>query len=244
MLLYSRSNGLTIVLSFRHGTVFSFKHGSSIAHAIFSSDPFRLSIIGETKQVGRGISTASSSSSSCTTPINNIVLRQLPYGFARLDPPAGLGKLYFESNTKFYQLSVLYQDLSLSEHLLADNVLQSNPEIPIPRSLCKTKVYKTPTKVLEDFIVPDDDEDAGVQESLMTAGSNWLRGESFKTNSNSSDENTSSISLTWLERRLFKMLEQFISTDSGEFEDTLQHLNATIQSKTELEDGSMRTLYV
>lgn len=236
MLIYSRSNGLTIA--------FSFQHEASTGHAISSSDPYRLSIMGENKRFGLGRPTASSNSTSCTTLLRNIVLRPLPYGFARLDPPAGLGQLYLESKTKFYQLGVLYQDLSLSEHLLADSIAQVSPEIPVPRSISQRKIYKTPTKVMEDFIVSDGDEDVGAEKSFITTCGDRSQGESYKPTSSSSDEDTLSISFKWLERRLSNMLAQFISTDIGEFDNTLQHLNATVKGEVHLEDVWMQTLYV
>ncbi|MCJ1275285.1 hypothetical protein MMC21_003086 [Puttea exsequens] len=67
--------------------------------------------------------------------------------------PTGLTKAYIDRNIQFYRMSILCNDLTLLEGLFVELEPASSIELPDVRT--RVKLLKTPTTIVDDFVVPD-----------------------------------------------------------------------------------------
>ena len=158
VLLYSRLTGLT--------TVFTFQYARSHSNfAPSASDPYLLPLPND------GLDTSNSLGASPyvfhrSSRISAMVLKTLDFQSPQGSIASGLGQIYSESGIVFYQLSLLTNDLALSECLyvvVPDDFVQ---EVCPPKTISRPVIAKTPAKVLSDFVVPNGYVDWEYEDSL------------------------------------------------------------------------------
>ncbi|KAL9129087.1 MAG: hypothetical protein Q9217_002359 [Psora testacea] len=87
--------------------------------------------------------------------ICTLSLQPLKYRSLNGRPASGLAQQYMDHGVKFYQLSVLYGDLSVSEGLYVHSLRGREMEIAEPTRKTRPKVVKTPLQLQDDFILPN-----------------------------------------------------------------------------------------
>ncbi|KAG8528071.1 uncharacterized protein KY384_006987 [Bacidia gigantensis] len=115
------------------------------------------------------------------SPITQIMLRHSLFGIvlrpssfhgvASSSSVPGFGLQYFEEGWKFYQLYALFANLTLYEGIYARPPYPSQLELHEPNVRTRAQVLKTPAKLLDDFIVSDEnayEEDFGVTTEFQT----------------------------------------------------------------------------
>ena len=167
-------------------------------------------------------------------------MRALPYGFDQRRIEHGLGQLYFESGVKFLQLTVLYRDLSLSECLYAEIVAGSDLDIQLPGISSREKIFKTPQKIVNAFVVSDDFE---VEEPLYGESRHPLEQASL-TISEHHRKAAWTISCNWLEKLLCETPDRSTATATEGFSEALQQISHLIEGQDGNGIPTMETLYV
>ena len=223
--------------------VFTFQHPNPPTnHAISTLDPFRLPIVGLGREEFNSLA-AHHDLGRAKLPIINVAMRAIPYGFNHTKPPSRLGQQYLDCGIKFYQLSVLFQDLSLSEHLYAEAAAGLDFEIRSPDSRIRKQLPKTPKVILDDFVVPDGFEDVDSEERLSEMSMEQSPEEKLPSTHRLCDQEARSTSLKWLERKLHVTLSGSDAIVTEDFSEVLQDLYDKIKVKSAVEDRTMRTLY-
>lgn len=236
VLLYSRLTGLTIVFTLQHPE-------SSPDQALSISDPFLLPVAEWADGIlGRQLTHLSVGLTS--VPINSIALRTVSYGFTHKNPPSGLGQLYVESEIKFYQLNILFQDLSLSECLYAEAVAGLNLDIHLPSLQPQKGLPKSSAKVFDDFIVPDGSEDENSEAWFDDINAQRRMKLASRSRSAFPDDDARSIPFQSLDTKLGKMVAEYSTISMGDFAKVIMHLYDTIITKGAISDIVMETLYV
>lgn len=215
VLLYSRMSGMTTSFRIEYPT-------SSPDRAISTSDPCLIPIMEEQKNLKTSVTRRFSSTSK--RRVSALALRFVPFGFYNAGPPSGLGRLYVENDATFYQLSIMFNDLSLSECLYLGPGAGLDLEIYPPDTRIRKGTVKTTAKVSPNFIVPDgfDDQDCDasfeeIRSQLPTMGAS-------STLSEIASKDPWTISLEWLEEEMHEVE----SSDGGAFVEILEHLHDTI----------------
>ena len=83
-----------------------------------------------------------------------MVLKALDFQSPQGSIASGLGQIYSESGVVFYQLSLLTNDLALSECLYVVVPNDFKAEVCPPETISRSIIAKTPAQVFSDFIVP------------------------------------------------------------------------------------------
>ena len=229
VLLYSRLNGMATSFNIQHPT-------SSSVHAISTSDPCLFPILEEQKDLKTPLTLRYSS--TLKPRVSALALRVVPFGFYNAGPPTGLGQLYVEAKATFYQLSIIFNDLSLSECLYLGPGAGLDLEIRPPDTRTRKEIVKTTAMVFPDFIVPDgiedqdcDDPPEEIRSQLQTLGAS-------STPLGIANEDPWTISLEWLEEDL----RDVESSGEGAFEEILEHLDEAIGDRCVGESPDMETL--
>ena len=183
MILYSRLTDLHIVYSLR------LIYGQG--RVVSASDPYRLQEVQYRSLDGRYVQTLPNQSRIIST----LVLQPLDYGSLYGHPASGIAPHYMEKGMKFFQLTELYGDLSVSECLYVRSPLRDSIEIYEPNVKTRQEVSKTPLRLRDDFIVPD-----GVaHEYLLGREGTGLSGSRlFQDSPDPNVENLRTIDLGWL----------------------------------------------
>lgn len=233
VLLYSRLTGLTNVFTFQHS-----KSYSNLAQS--SSDPYLLPLPNDGPDVlaPRTNPYGSHRNSRVTAVTLKAMKYESPWGSI----PSGLGQSYFERDVAFYQLSLLTNDLALSECLYAELPKEFKTELCPPNTISRLEIAKTPAKVLSDFIVPNGYLDRDV-EDLPHDGT---ADEGSDTDSKASlavlDEDPCTINFEWVENEIRGTLTSTSPTTA--FDRNLELLQNDIEEKVVLGVPTMETLYV
>ena len=155
---------------------------------------------------------------------------------------SGLGQTYLENDVAFYQLSLLTNDLTLSECLYAEVQNEFNVKMCPPNTFSRLGIAKTPAKILTDFIVPNGYLDRDYEDSseIRTAG------EESDAESRASlvvlKDDPCTISFEWLENEIHGTLIDTSATMA--FHKTLERLQNEIEDKVASGIPTMETLYV
>ena len=219
-------------------TVFCFKFITSQDRAVSASDPYILKAAQE-----------GDANEGKIPPLSNpvrrtvaLILQSLLYGSLYGHPASDLAQRYSEKGVIFFQLSTLYNDLSVSESLYVRSPLEAGFEIDEPNVRTRLEVSKTPLQLQDDFIVPD-----GIahEECFSTKGfeTGWRESPQELTGSNAEDLRT--INLEWLVERMRSGLatnqeqpEQIIET----FESVLGIIEGMIKDKLSSEEAGSELL--
>lgn len=211
VLLYSRLSGMTTIFNIQHPT-------SSSGRAISTSDPCLLQLLIEPEDLKT--SEIRCYSSNPKRRISALALRLVPFGFYNAGPPSGLGQLYVENDVTFYQLSIMFNDLSLSECLYWGAGAGLDLEIRPPDTRIQKGIVKTATKVPPDFIVPDGFEDQDSDDNLEETRPQLPTMGASSTLLEIASEDPWTISLEWLEEELHEVE----SSNGRAFDEILEHL--------------------
>ena len=212
---------------------------SSTGPYIFASDPFLLPIDGPDES---SLDNRIGAKRTCSS-ITNIAIRALPYGFDHRNIGIGQGQLYLESAVKFFQSSVLYHDLSLSECLYAANITGSDLEVRLPGVNSRKRVLKTPKKVVDPFVVSDDFE----ADELLHDDFRLPLEQASLITSDLSRREAWTINFNWLENALYEISGQSVvatPTITGNFDEALQQVSHVIERQDREEIPTLKTLYV
>ena len=220
-------------------TLFNIQHPTSSSdRAVCTSDPCLLSIPEERKDLGDIVSRRHSD--PLKTRISALALRVVPFGSYNGGPPSGLGQLYIENGATFFQLSIISNDLSLSECLYIGPVPGVDLEITPPDTRIRKEIVKTAAKVSRAFLVPDrvgdqdsDDSFEEISPQLPNKGAS-----SATLGFASKDPWTVSF------ERLEEELHEVSSSDGLAFDEILKHLHDAIDNKYRGDCPHMETLYV
>ena len=233
MLLYSRLTGLTNAFTFHYTRSYS-------NSALSASDPYFLPL---PKDVPDVLALRASGYGSHGGPrILAINLRAIKYESPRSSIISGLGKIYFENHVKFYQLSLLTNDLALSECLYAEVPNEFTGELWPPNTISRLEIAKTPARILDDFIVPngyvDRDNEDSPHNLTVEKESDAESGASFAA----LGEVLCTISLEWLENEIYSRLTD--ASTKLAFHESLDFLRNEIEDKVSSGVPTMETLYV
>ena len=91
--------------------------------------------------------------------ISAILLKAVKYESPQGSTPSGMGRVLLENDIAFYQLSVLTNDLAVSECLYAEVPNEFKAEVRPPNTVNRLEIARTPANVVSDFIVPHGDVD-------------------------------------------------------------------------------------
>ncbi|KAL6715073.1 hypothetical protein ACLMJK_007334 [Lecanora helva] len=231
ILLFSRASGLTLVYQFAR---------SINDEAISTSDPFLLSIANTDQADGAGLNTGKNLIHR-SIAISNIVTRALPFEFNYRNPRTGLGQTYLNNNVSFFQVSILYRDLSVSECLYADHAAGSAVEVQMPRIRSHKHESKTPSIIVDDFIASDSLKFTPLEEPHSQNVEQRLE-QAALAKTMLSNQDARSISFEWLQRLLRTAIDQSMEVSPGAFDGVLRHLSETIQSLGATEPPKMEIL--
>lgn len=238
VLLYSLSSELTTVYNLEHST-------TSAANAISASDPYILNFFNEEHlNVGTGVGKARPKSR-----ISNMVLRAVPYDKSTQPTPSGSDQVYIENNICFYQLNILFKDLSLSESLYVDIKTSFDSIIHPPERRTNREVIKTPAKIADEFVVSDgvayrdfgDPEKSIGQPGIHQRSELSQQDPSLETEG--LDEDPWTISFEWLEKDVrgaslnparTKHLDEILESICSEAEDILAIGNPMVETLLQL----------
>lgn len=197
VILYSRLTALS--------TVFSFQMSIAPPGIPLSvSDPIYLPLRHEGQDRYNPISSGcvSTKKPSVTTLELNIVK------YHALDESVlgGLGYQYREGGVKFYQLTILYNDLSLHQCLYASQLTSDVTQLQLPRIRKLADTHKIPKMVKErGFIVPDRPSLEGYQDHILPLVSQEHRKTNAGAETLRSDEDPWTLNFGWLEREISKL---------------------------------------
>ncbi len=170
--------------------------------------------------------------------VSALALRIVPFGFYNAGLPSGLGQLYVEAGATFYQLSVVFNDLSLSECLYFGPGPGMDLEACPPDVRIRKDVVKTTAKVYPDFLVPDGHEEEDFDDAPVETRPQLPTMEASPTFLGTARGDPWTISFTWLEEEL----HDGECTDGGAFDEILEHLHDAIRDRYAGESPEMETL--
>ena len=233
VLLYSRLTGLINVFTFQYA-----RSSSNLAPC--ASDPYLLPLANNELDVVN--SKANFRGSDRSPKISAISLRAVKYNLRRGSTLSGLGQIYLEKDVTFYQLSLITNDLALSESLYAQVPKEFKAEVCAPNTVSRLKIAKTPAKILSDFIVPNGYVERDHEDSPhhRTNGKN-LDAE-IQASLTMFEQDPWTISFEWLEDEIHSPLTGASPTRA--FDENLDLLQSEIEDKVALGVPTMETLCV
>ena len=233
VLLYSRLTGLT--------TVFTFQCARSHSNlAPSASDPYLLPLPSD------GVDTSSLRASPHVLHrsfrISTMVLKALDFQSPQGSIASGLGQIYCESGVVFYQLSLLTNDLALSECLYVVVPNDFRAEVCPPEIISRSVIAKTPAKIFSDFIVPSGYVDWEYEDlPYIPTAEEELDVES-RANLAVHQEDLYTISFEWLESEIQDALTRASPTTG--FDQGLDLIQNKIEVQLASAVPTMETLYV
>ena len=197
VILYSRLTALS--------TVFSFQVSIAPPGLPLSvSDPILLPLSRESQD--EYIPIRSLSSSTKEPSVTTLELNVVKYDTLDDSSPAGLWNQYRESGVRFYQLSILYNDLSLRECLYASQLTSDFTQLQLPTTRNLAETRKTPTKVIEHgFIVPNLLSSNDYEDSVLPPVSQEHKKGKTTAQILHSVEDPWTLNFEWLERKICEL---------------------------------------
>lgn len=213
--------GVTTTYKFRCSTLFP-------AHAISTSDPSLLTI--PEAEVG----------TRTRKRVSALALSIVPYGFYNTGPPSGLGQLYVGGKVTFYQLKILFNDLSVSECLYSESEATPDLEIHSPDTRIRKERVKTTEKVIDEFIVQD-----GIEEREPEDFPEGISQSSpIKSKSSAESHLACADPKTISFQRPVEEIYNSDPCDGEAFDLILEHLHEKVKEMNAEESPHLETLYV
>lgn len=230
VLLYSRLTGLTNAFPFHHAR-------SSSNLAPYASDPYLLPLHnGEQDFQASKTNPLGPRRRSRVSAIN---LKAMKYESPQGSALSGRGHIYLENDVVFYQLSLLTNDLALSECLYAEVAKEFKAGLCPPNTISRLETVKTPANVRDDFVVHNgyvdrDDEESRTaeKESDVESGASLAL----------LDKDPCTISFEWLDNEIHGTLTDASSATA--FHDHLDLLHNEMEDRVASGLPTMETLYV
>lgn len=147
-----------------------------------------------------------------------------------------------ENKVEFYQLSVLFNDLSLSECLFAGLAATLNLDVSPPQRSTRKQVLRTPSKVADDFIVSDGCYDEEFETLASGPDVQVQKERGARARSLTFDDHRRTISFEWLEREMHRFHTK--SPLVRAFNQLLEHVYDEIKDRLRTEVRVMATLSV
>ena len=233
VLLYSRLTGLT--------TVFTFQYARSHSNlAPSASDPYLLPLAND----GLDISTLGATPHVLhrSSRISAMVLKAVDFQSPRDYIPSGLGQIYSESGIVFYQLSLLTNDLALSEGLYVVVPSDFKAEVCLPKTISRSVIAKTPAKVFSDFVVPNGYVDWEYEDLSSIPTANEEPDVESRASLAVHQEDPYTISFEWLESEIQDAI--IGASPTTDFYQGLELIQNKIEVKLASAVPTMETLYV
>ena len=234
VLLYSRSTGLITAFNFHCA-----RSKSNLAPSV--SDPYLLPVFSDGLDVLA--SSANLHGSHRSSRISTISLKAMKYESPHGSILSGLGQIYFENDITFYQLSLLTNDLALSECLYAEVQTDFKTELCPPNTISRLDIAKTPAKILSDFVVPNGYVDRDYEDSSHSYAAEEEESDAESRISLAVLNNDPyTINFEWLEKEIHGTpTDAHPTTPFHEYLDLLQN---EIEENAASEVPIMETLYV
>ena len=154
---------------------------------------------------------------------------------------SGLGQIYFENDVAFYQLSLLTNDLALSECLYAEVQNDFRTDLCPPNTISRLEIAKTPAKVLGDFVVPDGHFDRNYEDSSHNSAAEEESDAESRISLAVLNDDPYTISFEWLEKEIYGTTDAY---PTKPFHECLDFLQNEIEEKIASGVPTMETLYV
>lgn len=221
--------------------MFTVQHSTSSSDsAISASDPCLLHVAEEDKKDPENLD-IHFRGQSLKKRISALALSVVPYGFYNAGPSSGLGHLYIEIDVTFHKLSILFNDLSLSECLYSSLGAEVGLKICPPDMRTRKRVSKSSAKVTPGFVIPDGFEDEISEDSSEIISVQTAPGEVSSATQESADEDPWTISL----ELLLEETKAVVDSSGGDvFNQVLGQLYDVIEELCGEDFPSMDTLYV
>lgn len=155
---------------------------------------------------------------------------------------SGLGQVYLENDVVFYQLSLLTNDLALSECMYAEVQDGFGSELCPPSTISRLEIAKTPAKVISDFVVPNGYVDRDYEDSSHNSVAEEESDAESRTSLAALDHDPYTISSEWLEKEIHGTPTDAYSTRP--FHECLDFLQNEIEEKVASGVPTIETLYV
>ena len=239
VLLYSRLTDLTTVYTFQISPL-----TVSIPQSV--SDPY---ILGLNNAVNTSIELSGATRSNQGKSVKTLVLRNLEYDIRSGTIPSGPGYQYVKGNVGFYELSTLFNDLSMEQSLYASaptgrSILICPPDFTIDSQ------PRRPAYVAKDsFITPDGildiDEPNSYSELNVVRNREHMMGEE-----NVSEEDQWTVNFEWLERHMQSFppsscaLRRTTSPVVKSFDDVLEAVQSIVVDEPASDEPGIKLLYV
>ncbi|KAL9104673.1 MAG: hypothetical protein Q9163_000416 [Psora crenata] len=216
-------------------TVFNLKFITKEERAISASDPYILQVPHRQDGAERTIR----SLPSIIPRVYSLSLQLLKYGSLYGHPASGIAQMYMNNGVKFFQLSVLYNDLSVSEGLYTRLPGGTQIDLHEPNVKIHARETRTPLRIQDLFITPN-----GIahEESLRMMYLNSSDATSPQGLLTSSAEDMRTMNFTWLVDNISAIKSGLSNPQvqpgkiTGQFERALEiieeNINARISSET------------
>lgn len=205
-----------------------------------ASDPYLLPDFNEGPNVLA--SSANLYGSYGSSNISTIFLRAVKYESPQGSILSGPGQIYFENDVTFYQLSLLTNDLALSECLYAEVQDGLRSELCPPNTISRLEIAKTPAKVLSDFVVPNGYVDRDYEDSSHNGAAEKESDAESRTSLAVQNDDPYTISFEWLEKEIYGTPTDAYPTKP--FHECLDFLQNEIEEKIASGVPTIETLYV
>ena len=227
VLLYSRFTTLA--------TVFTFQYIRSQDRAISISDPFILPLSCSNHSRDGSDSTPQSDETSLST----LILHSVSYGSHSDSPASGRAEQYSDEGFQFYQLSILNNDLGLSEGLYVRSPTQPTIGLQPPNVRTWKAEQKKPSIYEKDLFIPNA---IAWEESLGVANNATSRRNSLPWPAEAEDD-PRTISLEWLVENLSNTTTDRDGNRTDiSIEEALDTIKTAIKSKETAEIPGIETL--
>ena len=222
-------------------SVFAFHYSRSQSDfAPYASDPYILALPSD--EPGIFTSRATSFGSHRSSRISAIILKAIRYESPQGSVLSGPGKIFHENGVAFYQLSLLTNDLALSECLYAEVHDRFKAELCPPNTVRHSHIAKTPSKSFDEFIVPDGYIDRESEASPDDRAADEVSDAENRASLVVPNEDPRTISFEWLENEIHDTLNNAFPTVA--FDEGLELLRNAIEDKMSSGNITTESLYV
>lgn len=208
--------------------------------APYASDPYILTL--PIDEPGIFTSRTSSFGSHRSSGISTINLQAIRYESPQGSMLSGVGKIFYENGVAFYQLSLLTNDLALSECLYAEVHNNLKAELCPPNTVRHSTIAKTPSKTFDQFIVPDGYIDREYEASPDDRAADEVSETENRASLVVPNEDQYTISFEWLENEVHDTLNNAFPTVA--FDEGLELLRNAIEDRMSSGNMTTESLYV
>ena len=242
--LYSRLDKLC--------TVFNVKKDDSACIPISVSDPYQLPLIFMHESPSELDKDGDNTQSRLH--VSALTLRALKYATSSNSQPSGPGKVYLDENVGFYQLSILYNDLSVRDSIYFRAPSRELLQVSAPMVKTVPKALRVgPKYVDDDFVVPDGLVSDDVQDKNIRQRFTW-RSRSFRRPAKATEGQSDpwTLDFSWLQKSFqidgtpaASSYSKLKDAPSGScLKDALEKLSLKIRDSSTLDNATIKTVYV